>query len=467
MRKGQFEPSPTGAKPQDQPPNGLERLLYRPVPLWLPLAIFFLMAALGLAYGALILHVTRGGTAPGWLQRPALAAAASTSLLWSLPERARNPFLSPPDAPGPPPARPGLTRYGFSDPGFLLAPSYDPERRRPLVRLIRLRDGAVVREYAPDVRPLQAEAERLSTPATDVRGVPFWIGHPELLDDGSILFKGNNLLVRLDACNRVAWTRFGFHHSIERAAEGQFWIAMVHRTPMRRGAGPAYRSEAIALVSEDGEILRSETLDEIFARNGLAPLVHGREYSNDPYHLNDIEPVLEDGRYWKRGDLFLSLAHQSMILLYRPSTGRILWRRTGPWMVQHDVNILDDRRIAIFDNRVSLDAAGPVVIGNSRELVVDFATGTISSPWETAFRRLAVRASSNGRGTVLSGGDIVIEESMSGEAMRVNARGDVRWRYLNTDQAGRRYRLFWSRYLDPARYARGVAAATTARCGRA
>ena len=38
-------------------------------------------------------------------------------------------------------------------------------------------------------------------------------------------------------------------------------------------------------------------------------------------------------------------AGMSLIALYRPSTGRILWTRAGPWSAQHDVSILDDHRI--------------------------------------------------------------------------------------------------------------------------
>ena len=48
-------------------------------------------------------------------------------------------------------------------------------------------------------------------------------------------------------------------------------------------------------------------------------------YLDDGLHLNDIQPALTDSPYWKKGDLFLSLRHKSLILLYRPSTGKIIW----------------------------------------------------------------------------------------------------------------------------------------------
>lgn len=453
--------APAGSTVEAERSRPLERLLFRRVPLWLVLLVALLGLALAVAYGAFLLHILRGGQRLPWLHTPALLVADAPSLLANLPERTRDPFRSPP---GRPPARAGLTRSGFVDEGFLLIPKFDPSRRRVLVRLVRLADGAVLREYLPDTERLQSEAERLETPATPVRGIPYWIGHPELLDDGSIVFKGNYLLVRVDACGGIRWTRHGFHHSIERGPEGDLWTAMLLPRPDRSGVRAGYRADAIARVTPDGEIGYVKSLDSIFAENGLEALIRGREYSDDPYHLNDVQPVFSDGPHWRRGDLFLSLGHQAMVVLYRPSTGRIVWRRVGPWLGQHDINVVDDRRISVFDNRITFDGDGNHVLGHSRELVVDLSTGAVSSPWGAAFQRHRIRADSNGRGLVLANGDLVVEESNGGEVLRVGPQGELRWSYVNADSEGARYRIFWSRYLDPQRYARGIAAAREARC---
>lgn len=436
--------------------------MYRRVPLWLLLLTFLLGLVLALAYGMFVLHAAQGGTFLPWLQQPALTVANAPVLLGTVPaEAAVDPFRS---APGGRPVRGGLARGSFVDDGFLLVPEFDPRRRRPLVRLIRLADGAVLREYLPDVARLQAEAERRSTPAANERGVPVWFGHADLLDDGSILFKGNHLLVRADVCGRISWVRHGHHHSIERGPDGDLWTAAVLPRPERPRVTDRYRAEAIARVSLDGRLVYVKSLDDIFAENDLEALVRGQEYSDDPYHLNDVQPVFSDGPYWRRGDLFLSLAHRSMVMLYRPATGRVLWWRIGPWQGQHDVNVLDDRRISIFDNRISFDPGIGTVLGHSRELVLDFSGGTITSPWDRAFRRFGIRANSNGRGLALANGDLVLEESNGGEVLRVSPGGALRWQYVNADGQGHRYRVFWSRYLDPARYGRAVAAAATARC---
>ena len=33
----------------------------------------------------------------------------------------------------------------------------------------------------------------------------------------------------------------------------------------------------------------------------------GAYVGTDPFHINDIQPVLQDGKYWMKGDVFLSL----------------------------------------------------------------------------------------------------------------------------------------------------------------
>ena len=73
-------------------------------------------------------------------------------------------------------------------------------------------------------------------------------------------------------------------------------------------------------------------------------------FIQDPLHLNDIQPVMTDGPYWKRGDVFFSIRYKSMIILYRPSTNKIIWKGVGHSAGQHDVDILDDHRISIFNN---------------------------------------------------------------------------------------------------------------------
>ena len=40
------------------------------------------------------------------------------------------------------------------------------------------------------------------------------------------------------------------------------------------------------------------------------------------------------------GDIFISLGHQSMIILYRPSSNKIVWKYDTNIFHQHDVTLL-------------------------------------------------------------------------------------------------------------------------------
>jgi hypothetical protein len=156
--------------------------------------------------------------------------------------------------------------------------------------------------------------------------------------------------------------------------------------------------------------------------------------------------VLTSGPYWQRGDLFISLRNLSMLALYRPSTGKIIWRQSHPWTFQHDISILDDHRIAVFDNHWRLDGS---VDGRNRIAVYDFATRQVSFPYAAGMNRFAIRTSAQGRATPMPNGDMVVEETERGRLLRMAPDGTLRWMYIAAAPNLRRLQLRWSRYLDP------------------
>lgn len=352
----------------------------------------------------------------------------------------------------------------FVDPGYALITPYDTKRGRATVQLIRLSDGKMLKEWMPDVAAINARSH-FSSAIVDLyrdksvdRMRPM---HPMLMANGDLIIHDNTPLSRIDGCGRPRWVIDGiFHHSLERAADGTLWIPYRLARSNVPGVGAKFADEALAQVDERGKLIRVERLIDILDRNDLGGLWRGRPYEEDPFHLNDIQPVLTSGPYWQKGDVILSLRNMSMIALYRPSTGRILWSRAGPWSAQHDVSILDDHRIMVFDNHVRWGYSGRRVDGNSRLLIYDFATDKVSSPLAATFARRDIRTATQGRATPLANGDILVEETERGRLMRIAPDGSLRWRYVSADSRGRRLWLSWSRYLDPAQP--GVLSAVTA-----
>ena len=167
----------------------------------------------------------------------------------------------------------------------------------------------------------------------------------------------------------------------------------------------------------------------------------------DPTHLNDIQPVNFDGEFWKKGDVFLSLRHQSMILLYRPLTNEIIWKGTGPFFHQHDVDILDSHRISIFNNNSKNFVNGDVVDGNNEVVIYDFKTNEYSSYLKKSLIEYDVRTNIEGLSQILSNGDLFVEESYFGRTLYFNANGSLRWSHLNRANNGMVNRVGWSRIL--------------------
>src|SRR5262249_410834 len=142
--------------------------------------------------------------------------------------------------------------------------------------------------------------------------------------------------------------------SLERDALGNFWVPGTRRTKL---TGPPeyfddnYLDDHIVQVSPSGKTLYSKSVTQILIENGLINRVNAQDiYLTDALHLNDIQPALKPGIGWKNGDLFISLRNLSMLLLFRPSENRLLWWTQDKMLSQHDVDILSDHQIGVFDN---------------------------------------------------------------------------------------------------------------------
>ena len=167
-----------------------------------------------------------------------------------------------------------------------------------------------------------------------------------------------------------------------------FWVPTDQEPVTIKGVPKKFHDDSIAMVTPDGKLLMNRSVAQILIDNGLGYLLFSGDGSfPDPMHLNDIEPVRKDGPFWRKGDLFLSLRNTSTVMLYRPSTNKVIWHKTGPWSKQHDVDILDDHRISIFNNN---GREKWVAFRTAEVNIYDFATDEVTSPWRAALERLHV-----------------------------------------------------------------------------
>ncbi len=368
--------------------------------------------------------------------------------------------------------RPFFNQDGFLgdksiDEKYLLLSRYDGDLREGLVDLVDLRTFEVIHTWNPDINYLNSLVEKkdeFGNIERDDDNSRKRIMHPLLTSDGGLIFGWNSPIRKIDSCSNLIFdnSKDMFHHSIESDIEGNTWVPS-HMYPTKIpiekvgtlkvnkiGKNDIFLDDAIVKLSPKGEILYEKSIPEMFIENDLEYLlfsVGDRLFDYDPIHLNDIQPVDFDGKFWKKGDIFLSLRHQSMVLLYRPSTNKIIWKGTGKYFHQHDVDILDDSRIAVFNNNSKDFVGGDIVDGFNEVVIYDFETDEYSYYLPQSLEENDVRTVTEGRSEILPNGDLMIEETNYGRTLYFNADGTLRWTHVNRAKNGEVYYVGWSRLL--------------------
>jgi len=330
------------------------------------------------------------------------------------------------------------------DSGYLLLSAYLPDERRTPIQLIDLATGETLKRWDPDPEAIRARSDYPAFAAIN-RYSP---KSPMLLEDGGVAFiDDRGPLVRLDACGEIQWVADGeFHHSLERDLDGNFILPILLPEPTRTNATPyPFKDDAIAIVSPAGKLLETRSVAKMLIDNGYLALFYAAYPSNlDPIHLNDVEVARTDTANWRRGDWVVSIRPLSTVFIYRPSTGKIVWLKNGPWLRQHDPDFADDGTISIFSND-AMGGGNRYVWGYSRTLVVNPATNAVTSLYENRMKEGRIRTKTQGLHRILANGDVFIEQTDLGRLVRIGPEGLV-WSYYNKADAGVGV-LHWSRFL--------------------
>ena len=443
--------------------------MFKKIEIWILYLVLLLGIPITIVFGVLVRQETEGTTKQGnvnisFLTKPAASIAR-------LPEQLLRKILKPNDNLVNHPFK--KDRYFFTQNGFngipnskasyLLLSRYSGDLQEGIVELVDLTNFKVLHTWNPDIDDLNKsikKSEEFKYLNRDKNNSRMLLRHPILLNDGGLVFKHHSPLIKVDSCSNLIFQNKQdlFHHSIEKDLEGNMWvpshmypqslpIQIVGRDILEEGG---YYDDGIVKLSPDGEILFKKSVSEIFIDNGLEYLlfaVGDRRFTQDPIHLNDIQPVDFDGKFWKKGDVFLSLRHQSMVLLYRPSTNKIIWKGTGPFFHQHDVNILNDYSISVFNNNSKDFALGDVVDGHNEVLIYDFRTNQYSSYLSDSLIKNDVRTITEGRSQILLNGDLFVEEQNYGRTLYFNSDGSLRWTNVNRAANGKVYNVGWSRII--------------------
>jgi hypothetical protein len=428
--------------------------MFKKIEIWILYLIIIFALICTLLFGVLVnIELNKNPAKRGWLSKTAFLLTelpfAFRSLIIGLSLDNRFPNQS------------GFEGTPSSAESYLLLSRYDGDLKESVVELVDLRSFDVLHTWNPDIDQFNSlidQVDEFRNLERDNNNSRALLLHPKLTKDGELLFH-TAALRKIGVCSNLIFqiSDNNYHHSIEIDIDGNIWAPSrlyPYALPANKvGAdlSSMFEDDAIVKLSADGKILFEKSISEIFIENGLEYLLFSsgdiNSFIKGPTHLNDIQPVNSDGKYWNKGDVFLSLRHQSMVLLYRPSTNEIIWKGTGKYFNQHDVDILDDHRISVFNNNSKKYFSGDVVDGHNEVIIYDFETDEYSAYLQESLKKAEVRTITAGRSQILSNNDLFIEETDYGRSVYFNADGSLRWTHVNRANDDEVYHVGWSRIL--------------------
>lgn len=346
-----------------------------------------------------------------------------------------------------------LEDKNYIDSNFLFLSAYDKEAEQSGFKLIRLSDQKVLYRWVPDINEIikVRDKGRPLAEQSNKGNIVFW--HPLISEDGSVVFNTEDrALIKIDKNSKILWSLDGvYHHSQESDADGNIWASSVmdKNSDFIRQFFDDYRDDAIAQVSPDGKLLFKKSITDILLENGYRGLLFGiGPMERDPLHLNDIQPALTSTEYWQKGDLLISIRNKSTVLLYRPSSNKIVWLKTGPWLNQHDANFVDESRISIFGNNIIRNNKYDFIDGHNEVYIFDFKTSETSTPYTDFLMKAKVKTMTGGRSEVLPNGDVFIEETDFGRMLR-GSNKQIIWQYVERVDEKSAAVLGWSKIITP------------------
>ena len=244
-------------------------------------------------------------------------------------------FLKTPD---------GFTPVNELDTDVLILSSYSDENDTRSIILKNLKNDSVLHKW--NVKNPYESHDRII--------------HPMLLPDKNLVYSFMDKSVfRIDSLSKIVWRQDDIFsdHSINIDSNNDIWVCskkpVWHATGFYKLGGRKvfYLDNYITKLDvETGQILYHKSISDILVKNNLAHYLIKSPRIEDPIHVNDIQPALKTTKYYNEGDLFISLRQTSIILHYRPSINRVITVIEGPFIAQHDVDILNDSTLVFFNN---------------------------------------------------------------------------------------------------------------------
>ena len=344
---------------------------------------------------------------------------------------------------------------------LLVLPRYEHSLSRSVVDIVDLNNFEIIHTYKHDIDEMNNQVTNIKEfPRLKIDDAPirFQYGHPLLFEDGSLTSKKGPVF-KLDFCSNLQWINDEeqFHHSQMLDHEGNIWVGgrMNPKSQyVKKYSIEDFNDDSIIKINTDGKILYNKSITEILIENNIVPnnfayttSMKSGEYDPthlyDPIHLNDIEPAFTDTEYWEQGDVFLSIRHKSAIIHYRPSTNKVINYITGPFAEQHDVDIISDKEISIFNNNNFF-----VDNEHSEVVVYNLETKTFRKLFNDQLQKENFKTVSEGLSHTFKDSSLMVEEQNHGRIILFNNKGEKEWEFVNKDKNSNIGFVQWSRVIE-------------------
>jgi Arylsulfotransferase (ASST) len=265
-------------------------------------------------------------------------------------------------------------------------------------------------------------------------------------------------LVKLDRNSELIWSYLGHaHHDVDIGPDGRIYL-LTHAfvdEPLGgfgRLASPRL-DDFLVILSPDGEELKKISLVHAVAASEYRHLLYGvAAYAlADPLHTNTVSLITERAAanfaFGQAGQVLLSFRELGAIGVLDPESAALVWLTRGPWLGQHDPDILPNGNILLFDNYGHFEKP------EGRSRVIEFDPATIELIWQypgTAEQPLEslIRASQQR----LENGNTLITESSGGRILEVTPAGEIVWQFVNPVRGGEQNDrlpiICWAQRLD-------------------
>ena len=253
--------------------------------------------------------------------------------------------------------------------------------------------------------------------------------HPLIVGvDQLIYINGWNSLSSIDIrSGKEMWRLNGsFHHSIE-IDENNDLVLCASQTHINSKSTQSdietnlarFEDNLIVKVSLGGEIKYAKSVFELLMEAGLEYLVFGTKCETirgDPFHLNQVTPVVSNLGSFRKGQLLISLRNLSLIVLFDPYSNKVIWYKSGPWMNQHCTLIRSEDSISMLDNHSYVYQSPHYWVStnwNSSVKVYNFSKSVVDDVLPS-MKKYNIRIGIEGRAYQLSDENWLIEDSSMG-----------------------------------------------------